>query len=150
MKGSKLFLKIRKDLKCYKSKLECSNDSKHENINSIDRIMSKYNCDNFNEIMNLSIDEVDDEIDEEKLEDFRDRIDHYFNLYAPDDEFKDFIMAISLYLTFIAKRPLHPPGIEFSDGNRVYKIHDKYYCTGKSVLIQDKLSLCKYCVCKPK
>lgn len=76
-----------------------------ENTNFINHIMSKYNLNNFNEIMNDSFEELDDEIPGEKIKDFQDRIDHYFGLYAPDDEeFKEFIKAISLYLTFIAKK----------------------------------------------
>ena len=111
--------------------------------------MSKYNLENFNEIMNLSFEEFNDEIDEEKLKDFQNRINHYFSLYAPhDEEFKEFITAISVYLTFIAKKPLHPPGIVFSNETHVYKKQNVYFCTGKSIFIKDKLSLCKYCVCK--
>ena len=120
-----------------------------EKTDSVHRAMSRYNLDNFKEIMDLSSEELDDEIDEEKLEDFQGDIDHYFSLYAPDcKEFKDFIEAISLYLVFIAKKPLHPPGIVFSDGTGVSKKDDVYFCTGKSFFIKEDRSLCKYCVCR--
>jgi uncharacterized protein (UPF0305 family) len=120
-----------------------------ENTNSISHIMSKYNLNNFNEIMNVSFEGLDNEIPGEKLKDFQDRIDHYFGLYAPnDEEFKEFIKAISLYLTFIAEKPLHPPGVVFSNGKGVYKKQNVYFCTGKSEFIKDNMSLCKYCVCK--
>lgn len=110
--------------------------------------MSRYNLENFNEILNSSFDKLDEEVDEEKLKDLQNRIDYYFSMYAPDDEdFKEFIKAVSIYLTFIAKKPLHPPGIIFSDGGGVYKKDNVYYCTGKHIFIKDKLSLCKYCVC---
>jgi len=131
MKSSQLFLKIKKDMERCKSKVENKNIS--ENPDSIDFIMSKYNQDNFNEIMDLSFLELDDEIDEEKLNDFQKRIDYFFSLYSPDDEkFRDFIKAISLYLAFFAKKPLHPPEIKFSDGKGVYKEQDIYYCTEKA------------------
>ena len=156
MNSSELFLEIKKDLKPYKLKLKSQNlklksqkGNNDENINSIHRVMSKYNRENFNEIMNLSPGEFDDEIDEETVNDFIECIDHYFKIHSPnDDVFKEFIKAISLYLSFVAKKPLHPPGIIFSDGSRVFKNQDAYYCTGKSVFIQDEFSLCKYCVCK--
>ncbi|MGZ7048393.1 MAG: DUF2115 family protein [Methanobacterium sp.] len=148
MKSSQLFLKIKKDIERYKSKVVFNGKVKDGNVNSVRHIMSKYNQDNFNEIINLSFHELDDEIDDEELNDFEMRIDCYFNLFAPDEEFKEFIKNISLYLTFIAKKPLHPPGIVFSNGSRVYKKQDIYYCTGKSISIKDKLSLCKYCACK--
>lgn len=149
MKSSELFLKIKQDIEHYKSRVNDNNKNISENPDSIDYIMSKYNQDNFNEIMNLSLDELGDyEIDEKELNDFQNRIDYFFSLYAPDDEdFKEFIKAISLYLTFIAKKPLHPPGTEFSNGKRVYKNQNMHYCTVKSEFIKDKLSLCKYCVC---
>ena len=111
--------------------------------------MSKYNLENFNEAINSSFEGLDEEVDEKRLKDFQKGIDYYFSLYAPDDEeFKDFIKAISIYLTFIAKKPLHPPGIVFSNGKRVYKKENTYYCTGKNIFMKDKLSLCKYCVCR--
>ena len=73
-----------------------------------------------------------DEVDEKKLEDFKKSIDHYFNLYAPGNEdFKELIKIISIYLTFIVKKPLHPPGIIFSNGTTVYQNGDSYYCTGR-------------------
>jgi uncharacterized protein (UPF0305 family) len=91
---------------------------------------------------------LDEEVDAEELKDLQNRIDHYFSLYTPDDkDFKEFIKAISIYLTFIAKKPLHPPGIVFSNGEKVYKKDGTYFCTGKRIFIKDKLSLCKYCVC---
>jgi len=133
----------------YKSKIRHSEGSSNEKNDSITYIMSKYNLENFNEIMNSLFEGPDVEIGEEDLKDFQDRIDYYFSLYAPEDEeFKEFIKAISIYLTFIVKKPLHPPGIVFSNGKRVYKTDNAYYCTGKSIFIKDKLSLCKYCVCR--
>lgn len=149
MKSSELFSKIKKDLKPYKSRVDFPNKNKDQDIDSIHLVMSKYNKDNFDEIMNLRNKEFDDEIDEKKLNDFKESIEYYFSIYPPvDDEFKEFIKAISVYLSFIAKKPLHPPGLIFSDGNKVFEKQNIYYCTGKSVFIQDQFSLCRYCVCK--
>ncbi|WP_342459318.1 DUF2115 family protein [Methanobacterium sp.] len=161
----------------YKPKMQDSGKK-----DSLNQVMSRYNLENFNKILNSSCNGLDEEVDEEKLKDLQNRIDHYFSLYAPDDEdFKEFIKAISIYLTFIAKKPLHPPGIVFSNGafkisdfespqtfmfgalknqrffegpkpkvltEGVYEKEGVYYCTGKRIFMKDKLSLCKYCVCK--
>ena len=144
MKASKLLLKLKKCMEKYKPKMQDSGEK-----DSLNQIMSKYNLENFNEIMNFQPDKLDEEIDEVKLNDLKNRIDHYFSLYAPEDnDFKEFIKAISIYLTFIAKKPLHPPGIVFSNDERVYKKDNTYYCTGKRTFIKDNRSLCKYCVCK--
>jgi len=161
MKTSQLLLK----LKCCMEKYKPMQDSSKKD--SLNQTMSRYNLENFNEIVNSSFNGLDEEVDEEKLKDLQNRIDHYFSLYAPDDEdFKEFIKAISVYLIFIAKKPLHPPGIVFSNGafkisdfespqtqpkvltEGVYEKEGVYYCTGKRIFMKDKLSLCKYCVCK--
>ena len=91
--------------------------------------------------------ETTPESDEKELEEFKLSIDHYFNLYAPDDEeLESFIKIISLYLTYITKKPLHPQGIIFSNGSKVYQSERCYFCTGKNIFIKDEHSLCKYCI----
>ena len=131
----------------YKSKVKHNESSFDEEDMSIQNIMSKYNLETFNEIINSSYPELDNEINEDELKDLENRIDNYFSLYAPDDEeFREFIKIISLYLIFIAKKPLHPLGIKFSNGTTLYKKDDIFYCTGKEVFIKDELSLCKCCI----
>lgn len=145
MKASKLFLKLKRHMEQYKSKVKC--DSNSLDKNDVQRAMSEYNLQNFHEILNLSPEGLDYEVDEEELRDLENRIDKYFSLHSPDDEeFKEFIKLISIYLTFIAKKPLHPPGIKFSDGTTVYQEGNSYYCTGKNLHMKDKNSLCKCCV----
>lgn len=115
----------------------------------LERIMSTYNEDNFKRLTETPLLlKNDEEIDTTKLTDLEMAIDHYFALYAPDDEeFREFIKIISVYLTFIEKMPLHPPGIIFSGGDLVYKNGGIYYCTGKEHFKNEDHSLCKYCVC---
>lgn len=79
MKSSKLFLEIKKGLKQYKSKLKSDPKNMGENSSSIGSTMSRYNRDNFNEIMNLSLNEINyNEIPSEEIEDFKKRIDYFF------------------------------------------------------------------------
>ncbi len=147
IKSSKLFLKLKGDIKKYRSKVSSNQGLSNKENNSPMNIISKYNLENFNEIMESDFKGNDDEIDEKELEDFKLSIDHYFSLYALDDvEFREFIKIISLYLTYIAKKPLHPPGILFSNGSKVYQSERSYICTGKTIFIKDELSLCRYCV----
>jgi uncharacterized protein (UPF0305 family) len=149
MKSSELCLKLKKSMEKYKKKVKNHNNSFNGNDMSIQRAMSKYNLENFNEIINSSCEESDIEINQEELKDLEDGIYNYFSLHAPDDEeFREFIKIISIYLTFIAKKPLHPPGIKFSNETTVYKKGNIYYCTGKSSFIKQKQSLCKYCIAK--
>lgn len=149
IKSSKLFLKLKKDIKQYQSKVSPNPRLSDKGDNSLMDMISEYNLKNFNEIMSREFIVYDSEIDEKKLEDFKRSIDHYFSLYAPDDiEFREFIKIISLYLTYIAKKPLHPPGIIFSNGKKVYQIEGCYFCTGKNIFIKDEHSLCRYCIAK--
>ena len=132
----------------YKSKVNHNNGSFNDD-ESLKHMVSKYNLETYNEIINLSYEELDDEINHEELKDLEDRIDNYFSLYAPaDEEFREFIKIISLYLIFIAKKPLHPSGIKFFNGITVYKKDNIFYCTGKKLFINDDLSLCKYCIAR--
>jgi uncharacterized protein (UPF0305 family) len=151
MKASALFLLIKNDqktLSAYKSQIELKM-SADKNNNSISSIMTRYNYDNFIEILNPDSLDSDFEVDDAKLKDFQHRIDSYLNIYVPDDvDLKTYVKGISTYLAFIAKRPLHPPGLEFANGARIIKKGNSYYCSGKRQFIKDDLSLCKFCVCK--
>ena len=125
IKSSKLFLQLKKSIKPYQSKIKAKETLISGENNSIHNTMSEYNLENFNEIINSSYEGSDDEVDENELDDFKMCIDNYFDLYAPDDKkFREFIKIISIYLTFIAKKPLHPPGILFSNGATVYQNKD--------------------------
>ncbi len=149
MKCSELLLRLKGNLEKYESKFTQVVASFDGDNESVEHVMSKYNHDNYFEIMNSSIVGLDDEVSEVELRDLMDRIDNYFSLYASDDvEFREFIKYISIYLTFIAKKPLHPPGIHFSNGTTVYKKDNNYYCTGKRLFIKDEQSLCKYCIAR--
>lgn len=110
--------------------------------------MSSYNAENFKRLTETTLSGEDLEIDTNKLKALEKSIDHYFALYAPENiEFREFIKIISVYLTFIEKRPLHPPGIIFSDGDTVYEHNGIYYCTGKKHFKKEDHSLCNFCVC---
>ena len=103
MKRSELFLKLQKGMEQYKSKVKL-NDNFDEKDKSVQYIMSRYNLENFNDLINSSYEELDDEVDEKELKDLENRIDEYFTLYSPDDEeFREFIKKISVYITYIAK-----------------------------------------------
>lgn len=63
-------------------------------------------------------------------------------------DLKEYIRIISTYLTFIAKEPLHPPGMFVNEKQKIFKRDNIYYCPGKSTHILEEMSLCKYCVCR--
>ena len=151
MKASTLLSIVKADLETlssYRSLIEEKLQAVPE-PGSIGSIMTRYNYDNFIEILNKEHIREDFEIDDEKLNDFRHRIDNYLDLYAPGDvDLKKYIKGISTYLAFIVRRPLHPPGLKFSNGERIFEKDGSFYCSGKRVFIKEDLSLCKYCICR--
>jgi uncharacterized protein (UPF0305 family) len=143
IKSSELFLKLKQEIEGYQSLVK----PKKKIDDNLQVKMSNYNLENFNRLTGTSYVGCEEEIDTAKLEDLKHAIDHYFALYAPDDEeFKEFIKIISIYLTFIEKKPLHPPGIVFSGGKTVYQRGNIYYCTGKKYFKKEEKSLCNFCV----
>jgi uncharacterized protein (UPF0305 family) len=153
MKASELLNAIKMDmekLSIFKSMIEQKILADGPDQNSISSIMTRYNYDNFIEILNTSRIDPDLEVDDVKLKELQYRIDHYLNIHAPNDaDLKQYIKGISTYLVFIAKKPLHPPGLKFDNGAEITKKGDLYYCDGKRMFIKDDLSLCKFCICKP-
>jgi uncharacterized protein (UPF0305 family) len=151
MKASILLLNIKGDLEMLSSYRSLLKKKLADDVNSstIGSIMTRYNYDNFVEILDRDGIDPDFEIDDVKLNDFQYRIRHYLNTYAPEDaDLQKYITCISTYLVFIAVRPLHPPGIEFSNGANVFEKDGSFYCSGKRTFIKEDLSLCKYCVCR--
>ncbi|WP_414470103.1 DUF2115 family protein [Methanobacterium sp. ACI-7] len=48
-------------------------------------------------------------------------------MVGEDEDFKESLKLILLYLVFIVKKPIHPPGIQFSNGKIAYKDQNMYY-----------------------
>jgi uncharacterized protein (UPF0305 family) len=121
---------------------------KEDIVDAVQETMSSYNAENFKSLTETHFSGKDEEINTKELTAFEESIDHYFELYAPDNiEFREFIKIVSVYLTFIEKRPLHPPGIIFSGGDTVYENKGIYYCTGKKQFKNEDHALCNFCVC---
>ena len=81
--------------------------------------------------------------------DFVFRIDRYMEENAPDQpDLARYVRMVSIYLAFIAKKPLHPPGMVLSDGRSIASKHGNYYCPLKKKQLHERLSLCQYCVSK--
>ena len=78
-----------------------------------------------------------------------DCINSYMDKYAPGQEdFKDYIRILSLYKTFVAKLPLHPPELQIPGGGKIYKKGKDYFCTAKQQHIHDEESMCRFCTAK--
>ena len=131
-----------------------------ENTDQTSKLRANFHIQNYTEIMELNIDEDDDsniEIDDKLVNDIKDELGRFFEGCSPESEdiFKKFITYTCIYLSLIAKRPLHPIGIDMHNGKTVFAKEENgetvYYCDIKeeqSKIAKDYYT-CQYCVCKP-
>ena len=146
MKASKLLKIIRQNLKDYPIKYLRNKVTDERYKDPLTKKLAKYNSGIYDEIYSIEI-ENDFEIKDNVIKNIQSDIGYYFDRYAPgDDETREFTKNISLYLALIAKKPLHP----FSEDKKdeVYYFNGDFYCKGRIKYINDKKSLCRYCVCK--
>ena len=70
------------------------------------------------------------------------------------DEFRRFIQDICFFKSFIAKKPLHPVGMDMRDNNTVHEVEENgktvYYCDIRNSVRDDSKGYytCNYCICK--
>lgn len=156
MKSSVLLEEIKENIQNYDIN-HIKENLKKEDINPISKQVSEFNLKNYDEIMETKISEEDDfEISDEMIDSMKNEIDLFFKGCSPEseDSFKKFIESICLYLSLIAKKPLHPVGMDFKNGNTVHEeIEDGntvYYCDLKEYFGKQEKDYytCKFCVCK--
>lgn len=115
----------------------------------ITALMTKYDLEIFSQIKHRKDISAVEDIKPNLIKDFTYRINCYMDENAPGQpNLKRYVRIISLYLTFIAKKPLHPPGMVMSKGSMIINKSGKFYCPLKRNQLQEKLSLCAYCVSK--
>ena len=158
MKAHDLLEEIKENIKDYDIKI-LEENIKKEDINPISKQVSTFNIQNYKEIMSLNIDEDDEkniEISDDLIEEIKIEIAKFFDGCSPESEeiFKKFITYICIYLSLIAKKPLHPVGMDFRDGKTVFtkEIDGKtnYFCDiRKEMRMKSKdYFTCKFCLCK--
>jgi uncharacterized protein (UPF0305 family) len=159
MKAQDLLAEIKENIKDYDIKY-LEEKIKDENINQISKQVSAFNIENYNEIMKLDIDEnsaENVEIGDKLIKDIKEEMARFFDGCSPESEevFKRFVTYICIYLSLIAKKPMHPIGMDFRDGNTVFSEEKDgeilYYCDKKQrqAKISKDYYTCKYCICIP-
>ena len=157
MKASILLKEIKENMLNYNIN-NIKENLKKEDINPISKQVSIFNLENYEEILSKTIDEEEDfEISDNEINEMKNEIDLFFKGCSPesDDSFKKFIESICIYLSLIAKKPLHPVGMDFRDGKTVFTEEKDgetvYYCDIKQrqAEIAKDYYTCKYCVCIP-
>ncbi|MFA5236549.1 MAG: DUF2115 family protein [Methanoregula sp.] len=154
MYASDLLTRIRCDLDTipgYIARIERENRGKREDPPSAISHLGDYNYATYTEIRSRDPVEPDFPVDPGAVKECEEALGWYLERYAPgNSELKIYVTALSLYLIFIARRPLHPPGMAFSDTIRITKRGDYYYCTGKRRYQDDPAALCHFCICRAK
>ncbi len=146
MKASKLLKIIKVELKDYPIEYLKNKVTDDRYKDPLVKKLAKYNSEAYDEIYSIEIKD-DFDIKDSAINKMKGDINYYFDTYAGGDvENREFTKYLSLYLAFIAKKPLHP----FSEDKKdeVYEFNGSYYCKGRIKYINDKRSLCRYCVCQ--
>ena len=144
MKASKLLNEIKENLKDFNIEYVRNKATDDRYKDPLTKQLAKYNSSIYDEIFELEL-ENDFEIPNKDIQSLKNDIDFYFSRYDPhDEENQKLTKNISLYLSFIGKKPLHP----FGEGGNVYLKNGQYYCKGRANYIKDKNSLCRYCPTK--
>ena len=159
MKARELLEEIKENIKDYDIE-PFEERLRDENTDQTSKLRANFHIQNYTEIMELNINEDDDrniEIDDKLVNDIKDELGRFFEGCSPEseEEFKKFIIYTCIYLSLIAKRPLHPIGIDMHNGKTVFAKEENgetvYYCDIKeeqSKIAKDYYT-CQYCVCKP-
>ena len=156
MKAQDLLAEIRENIKDYDIEY-LEERIKEKDINPISKQVSAFNIENYYEIMTLDIkDEENVEISDRVIEEIKEEIAKFFDGCSPESEeiFRRFITYICVYLSLIAKKPLHPVGMDFRDGKTVFiKEEDgkiNYYCDIRKEMRNRSKDYftCKFCLCK--
>ncbi|MDR2517293.1 MAG: DUF2115 domain-containing protein [Spirochaetaceae bacterium] len=113
--------------------------------------LSKYNLETMLELKNKafgkSLTNEAEFIDDTDIQMLKSAIDSYMDRYAEGQkELKIFIRIIAVYLTFIAKKPLHPESMFYADGKTIYR-NGNVVCPLRVHELTKPGSLCRFCVC---
>jgi uncharacterized protein (UPF0305 family) len=104
-----------------------------------------YNYETFLELHRASPGSEPMPVNEKKLREMEAGLDRYMIKHIPGEkDYKDFIRIVSVYLTFIAQKPLHPPGMFDKSGQAAYK-DGMAVCPLRAEEIKKPCSLCRFC-----
>jgi uncharacterized protein (UPF0305 family) len=118
---------------------------KNNSISKMEMLL-KYNIETMLELKHKTISEKAVVIDEIKIDHLKSAINAYMDKYAQGNEDqKTFIRLVSVYLTFIANKPLHPAGMFDHEGRVSYK-NGQVVCPLRKKEIKEPGSLCHFCV----
>ena len=125
---------------------------KHMNQEDVIDLLIIYNYNTYNKFLldcQLGINNPTEEISDNLINKFKEYIDDYFLKTTPHDiDLREFTKYISLYITYILNKPLHPIA-KISTHYEIKKDNNQQYlCKMRVDHIGEDDSLCRFCVCK--
>lgn len=109
--------------------------------------LSIYNLETFLELQRAVPNDTPLPVNEKRLREMEMDIDNYMTAHMPgEEEYKAFIRIISVYLTFIARKPLHPPGMFNKSGSSTVYKGGMVVCPLRAEELTKPGSLCRFCV----
>jgi len=109
--------------------------------------MRRYNYEAYLEITNPETTVAVANIDDDAIMEFELILGAYMDAYAPNrTNLKNYVKLVSLYLAFVAKRPLHPPSIMAPDSEMGSSLRSRYYCFVRKTMPDERFPICRYCV----
>ena len=109
--------------------------------------MKLYNYEAFLEITNPETTVVAREIENDAIAELESTLDAYMDAYAPGQpNLKKYIKLVSLYLAFVARRPLHPPSIVAPESTRGAATLSRRSCAVGKADLDERFPICRHCV----
>lgn len=113
---------------------------------SIGTRLAVYNCESLLSLKAMGMPPTLETVSVEKVNALRFAVMQYMEEHAPGDAlFVNMVCILSVYLTFIAKLPLHPPGMFHPEGKAEYA-QGRVVCPVRRIEIGNTGSLCRFCV----
>ena len=127
----------------YAGKLDYSRRLFAENPSMINRLVL-YNYETLDELLNAEAPDISD-IDDRLVADMESTLAVYLDTHLDGNaEYKKIIRVVSLYLSFITHKPLHPAGAFAPDG-KYETVNGAVVCPLRKAELSKPESLCKYC-----
>ncbi len=156
MKASILLNEIKESIENFDT-TRIEESLKREDLNPMSRQLSIHNLETCRDIKACEIrEDMDFDVDDGEIESFKKELHNFFEGCSPesDNEFRRFIQDICFFKSFIAKKPLHPVGMDMRDNNTVHEVEENgktvYYCDIRNSVRDDSKGYytCNYCICK--
>jgi uncharacterized protein (UPF0305 family) len=113
--------------------------------------LRRYNYEAYLEITNPETIVVLADVDNAAMTTFEAILEAYMDAYAPNrPNLKKYIKLVSLYLAFVARRPLHPPRVRAPDSDKGVTTEGRTYCVMGKGSLDERFPICRYCVAHSK